>query len=193
MKGELFGFTDWDIGRLADYPTVFSAGNVVTGKGNIVASRKHAREVSATVLEAFLGVGDHGHAGEEKLADAIARTRARRPRRSPTRSPWRRRSARVRSPQVRERVRKRQQVSRLRRGLRRLGPAQTNTRHSRPEIARQILARVFADAVVEQYVAVVERRDQRGVLLPALFAGEQLQVEGQDEARHGLALRAVHE
>jgi len=71
MKGELFGFTDWDIGRLADYPTVFSAGNVVTGKGNIVASRKHAREVSATVLEAFLGVGEHGHAGEEKLADAI--------------------------------------------------------------------------------------------------------------------------
>jgi hypothetical protein len=33
MKGELFGFTDWEIGRLADYPTVFSAGNVVTGKG----------------------------------------------------------------------------------------------------------------------------------------------------------------
>ena len=71
MKGELFGFTDWDIGRLAGYPTVFSAGNVVTGKGNIVASRKHAREVSATVLEAFLGVGENGHAGEEKLADAI--------------------------------------------------------------------------------------------------------------------------
>jgi hypothetical protein len=71
MKGELFAFTDWDIGRLAGYPTVFSAGNVVTGKGNIVASRKHAREVSATVLEAFLGVGENGHAGEEALADAI--------------------------------------------------------------------------------------------------------------------------
>ena len=50
---------------------MFSAGNVVTGKGNIVASRKHAREVSATVLEAFLGVGAKGHAGEEALADAI--------------------------------------------------------------------------------------------------------------------------
>jgi NADPH-dependent glutamate synthase beta subunit-like oxidoreductase len=71
MKGELFAFTDWDIGRLAGYPTVFSAGNVVTGKGNIVASRKHAREVSATVIEAFLGVGEHGHAGEEQLADAL--------------------------------------------------------------------------------------------------------------------------
>jgi hypothetical protein len=71
MKGELFGFTDWEIGRLAGYPTVFSAGNVVTGKGNIVASRKHAREVSRTVLEAFLGIGERGHAGEERLADAI--------------------------------------------------------------------------------------------------------------------------
>jgi ferredoxin/flavodoxin---NADP+ reductase len=71
MKGELFDFTDWEIGRLADYPTVFSAGNVVTGKGNIVASRKHAREVSAIVLEAFLGVGERGHAGEEQLADTI--------------------------------------------------------------------------------------------------------------------------
>ena len=73
MKGELFGFTDWEIGRLADYPTVFSAGNVVTGKGNIVASRKHAREVTETVLEAFLGIGEgDGHAGEEAIADAVS-------------------------------------------------------------------------------------------------------------------------
>jgi len=71
MKGELMAFTDWDIGRLADYPTVFSAGNVVTGKGNIVASRKHAREVSATVMEAFLGLGEDGHAGEEALAASL--------------------------------------------------------------------------------------------------------------------------
>jgi len=72
MRGELFAFTDWEIGRLPGYPTVFSAGNVVTGKGNIVASRKHAREVSSTVLEAFLGVGADGHAGEEAIADALA-------------------------------------------------------------------------------------------------------------------------
>ncbi len=58
MKGELFEFTDWDLGRLDGYPTVFSAGNVVTGKGNIVASRKHAREVSQTVIAAFLGIGE---------------------------------------------------------------------------------------------------------------------------------------
>jgi NADPH-dependent glutamate synthase beta subunit-like oxidoreductase len=64
MKGELFAFTDWDLGRLAAYPTVFSAGNVVTGKGNIVASRKHASHVAERVIECFLGVGAGGHAGE---------------------------------------------------------------------------------------------------------------------------------
>jgi NADPH-dependent glutamate synthase beta subunit-like oxidoreductase len=56
MKGELFDFADWHTGRLSDYPTVFSAGNVVTGKGNIIASRKHAREVTETMVEAFLGL-----------------------------------------------------------------------------------------------------------------------------------------
>jgi NADPH-dependent glutamate synthase beta subunit-like oxidoreductase len=50
-KGELFRFTDWELGRLDGYPNVFSAGNVVTGKGNIVASRKHAASVAARVAE----------------------------------------------------------------------------------------------------------------------------------------------
>jgi NADPH-dependent glutamate synthase beta subunit-like oxidoreductase len=79
MKGELFEFSDWHLGRLSDYPTVFSAGNVVTGKGNIVASRKHAREITETIAEAFLGLGDGNHAGEEGLVDASradARARA---------------------------------------------------------------------------------------------------------------------
>jgi NADPH-dependent glutamate synthase beta subunit-like oxidoreductase len=70
MKGELFAFTDWDLGRLAEYPTVFSTGNVATGKGNIVASRKHAKVVAATIAEAFLGVGEKGHDGEEAASDA---------------------------------------------------------------------------------------------------------------------------
>ncbi len=67
-RGELFDFTDWELGRLAAYPSVFSAGNIVTGKGNIVASRKHAREVAAVVIEAFLGLGPKGHDGEDALA-----------------------------------------------------------------------------------------------------------------------------
>jgi hypothetical protein len=58
MNGELFDFQDWDIGKLEGYPTVFSVGNVVTGKGNIVASRKHATHVSEAAIEAYLGVGD---------------------------------------------------------------------------------------------------------------------------------------
>jgi NADPH-dependent glutamate synthase beta subunit-like oxidoreductase len=71
MKGELFAFSDWDTGRLDEYPTVFSVGNVVTGKGNIVASRKHAALVSETAIERFLGLGE-GHDGEEALAEAAA-------------------------------------------------------------------------------------------------------------------------
>src|SRR4029453_9442257 len=64
MKGELFAFTHRDLGRLAAHPNVFSAGNVVPGKGNIVASRKHSTEVAESVIAAFLGVGERGHAGE---------------------------------------------------------------------------------------------------------------------------------
>ncbi len=72
MKGELYEFADWELGRLAAYPTLFSAGNVVTGKGNIVASRKHAEEISEWVIERFLGLGEDGHAGEEALATAAS-------------------------------------------------------------------------------------------------------------------------
>jgi NADPH-dependent glutamate synthase beta subunit-like oxidoreductase len=70
MQGELIAYTDWDLGRLADWPTVFSAGNVVTGKGNIVASRKHATHVAEEVIAAFLGVGERGHQGESAVMDA---------------------------------------------------------------------------------------------------------------------------
>ncbi len=67
-KGELFAFTDWEVGRLDGYPTVFSVGNVVTGKGNIVASRKHASEVYDAAIESFLGLAEDGHAAEAALA-----------------------------------------------------------------------------------------------------------------------------
>ena len=61
-RGELYDFNDWDMGRLDDLPTVFGAGNVVTGKGNIVASRKHAKHVAGHMTEHYL-----------KLADAVQR------------------------------------------------------------------------------------------------------------------------
>jgi hypothetical protein len=68
LRGELFAFTDWEIGRLDGYPSLFSVGNVVTGKGNIVASRKHAAQVYEDALASFLGLGDDGHAAEAALA-----------------------------------------------------------------------------------------------------------------------------
>jgi hypothetical protein len=71
-KGELFAFTDWEIGRLDGYPSVFSVGNVVTGKGNIVASRKHASEVYEAALASFLGVDGDGHQAEANLASGVA-------------------------------------------------------------------------------------------------------------------------
>jgi hypothetical protein len=79
MKGELFAFTDWDVGRLDGYPSLFSVGNVVTGKGNIVASRKHAAEVYESALASFLGLEADGHAREaalESAAQAAARETA---------------------------------------------------------------------------------------------------------------------
>lgn len=71
MKGELYAFSDWDLGRLPDYPNVFSVGNIVTGKGNIVASRKHAGVVAEQMMEHFLGVADDDAGpGEAGLLDA---------------------------------------------------------------------------------------------------------------------------
>ncbi|HEY8155291.1 MAG TPA: FAD-dependent oxidoreductase [Myxococcota bacterium] len=69
-KGELFRFTDWELGRLDGHPNVFSAGNVVTGKGNIVASRKHAASVAGRVAEEIAKL-------PPATADAQASVRAR--------------------------------------------------------------------------------------------------------------------
>ncbi len=69
MQGELFAFDDWELGRIGGFPTVFAAGNIVTGKGNIVASRKHAAAVSEEMAAHYLGLHD-GHDGEESLMEA---------------------------------------------------------------------------------------------------------------------------
>ena len=73
-KGELFRFTDWELGRLDGYPNVFSAGNVVTGKGNIVASRKHAAVVASKVADEIAKLPPTDAA---KLASVRERVRAR--------------------------------------------------------------------------------------------------------------------
>lgn len=69
MKGELIDYSDWDFGRVAGFPTLFAAGNVVTGKGNIVASRKHAKYVSEQAVEQYLGLAD----SDETMRQGVAR------------------------------------------------------------------------------------------------------------------------
>jgi ferredoxin--NADP+ reductase len=75
MKGELFKFTDWDLGRLDAFPHVFSVGNVVTGKGNVAASRKHASHIAQDALEVFLGLGDEDDDHDTLLNAASERAR----------------------------------------------------------------------------------------------------------------------
>ena len=72
LHGELYDFSDRELGRLAGYETVFGAGNVVTGKGNINASRKHSIQVATYLVEQFLGLGSDGHAGEQALLESTA-------------------------------------------------------------------------------------------------------------------------
>jgi len=75
QRDVLYDYADPELGRIPGYDTVFSAGNVVTGKGNIAASRKHAISVTGHLIERFLGLD--GHEGEEALlAPAAAAARA---------------------------------------------------------------------------------------------------------------------
>jgi hypothetical protein len=71
-RGEVYEYTDQKLGRLAGFENVFSTGNVVTGKGNIAASRRHSIEITTHVIEQFLGIGSNGHEGEEELLGPIA-------------------------------------------------------------------------------------------------------------------------
>ncbi|MGF1510596.1 MAG: hypothetical protein ACFB9M_13935 [Myxococcota bacterium] len=70
MEGELIAFEGDVLPRLQGYSHVFSAGNVVTGKGNIIASRRHASAVATELLETFMGLRE-GHQGEEVLIQDI--------------------------------------------------------------------------------------------------------------------------
>lgn len=66
MVKELFDFEDPDVGRLRGFSNVFAVGNVVTGRGNIVASRRHAAQISEQIAAAYLGVA----APEDGAAEA---------------------------------------------------------------------------------------------------------------------------
>lgn len=64
-KGELYRFANWDTGSVEGLSGVYGLGNVLTGKGNIVASRKNAREITSRLLTDYLGVSD------ARAADAV--------------------------------------------------------------------------------------------------------------------------
>lgn len=68
MCGELYDFSDPELGRLRGFDNVFAIGNVVTGRGNILVSRRHSAETTELLIEKFLGLGKDGsHDGEQDL------------------------------------------------------------------------------------------------------------------------------
>jgi len=77
MRGELYAFDDWDLGRMEDIPTLFGVGNVVTGKGNIVASRKHSKSVATYMTEQYLRISEQVKALDPLSSDAMQALRQR--------------------------------------------------------------------------------------------------------------------
>jgi NADPH-dependent glutamate synthase beta subunit-like oxidoreductase len=71
QRGELYDYKDRVLGRLEGYETVFSTGNVVTGKGNILASRRHSIQATTYVIESFLGLGHDGNRGEAGAPNSL--------------------------------------------------------------------------------------------------------------------------
>lgn len=68
QDGELFKTSAACPSRLAGFANVFAVGNVLTGKGNITVSRKHALSVSEEAIEVYLGLADPAPGGKS-LAD----------------------------------------------------------------------------------------------------------------------------
>jgi len=69
QDGQLYRFSDPVLGRLDGFDTVFSTGNVVTGKGNIKESRRHSVNVAKHIVEQYLGLAEDDHAHETGLPD----------------------------------------------------------------------------------------------------------------------------
>lgn len=51
MHGELLRIEDHERGKIADFEQVFGCGNVITGKGNLVASRRHSGQVASHLVQ----------------------------------------------------------------------------------------------------------------------------------------------
>ena len=70
MDGELLRLDDVEHGRVTTFENVFGCGNVVTGKGNLVASRKHSRQVAGFVAE-MLGEDSTPRASHESIMEHV--------------------------------------------------------------------------------------------------------------------------
>jgi len=75
MDGELLRLTDFQHGKVEGFDSVYGCGNVVTGKGNLVASRKHSAKVAAYLTGHNAAQNGHGHAA--RVRDILARVRER--------------------------------------------------------------------------------------------------------------------
>ena len=75
MDGETYRIRDEMTGEIDGLDHVFAVGNAVTGRGNILASRRHGRLVSQHMLENYLMGTASGY--EETLASAASGTAAR--------------------------------------------------------------------------------------------------------------------
>ena len=75
MSGETFKVQNENTGELDGSEGIFVVGNAVTGKGNILVSRKHGRIVSQRMLEKYLLGTASGY--EEVLANAAEVTKER--------------------------------------------------------------------------------------------------------------------
>jgi NADPH-dependent glutamate synthase beta subunit-like oxidoreductase len=77
MDGELYRWRDTERGELAreadDGARLFGLGNVLTGKGNIVESRRNAKKVMDLVTRDALGLAAPPEAPEGVAAEAVAR------------------------------------------------------------------------------------------------------------------------
>ncbi|MFN8600061.1 MAG: hypothetical protein U0842_06290 [Candidatus Binatia bacterium] len=73
MHGELLRVEDMERGKIADLEQVFGCGNVITGKGNLVASRRHSGQVATQLVQRFNG----GTRATEHSDALLARVRER--------------------------------------------------------------------------------------------------------------------
>jgi len=70
MDGEVYRIKDDLTGEVAGLERVFAVGNAVTGRGNILSSRRHGRVVSQHMLENYLAGTASGY--EEVLENAAS-------------------------------------------------------------------------------------------------------------------------